>query len=170
MELKEVMLKRRSVRKYKKDKVNEKTINELLHIGMSGPSACNAQPWEFYVISNEEVISKIRKAFPNNTYDCPLIFVACGNKNKMLKGEELQPYWIQDTSAAIENILLGAVDLGLGTCWCGVYPQKEKINHIKEILSLDDNIIPLGMILCGYPDVEVKPCDYFDENKIHFVK
>lgn len=170
MELKEVMLKRRSVRKFKPTKVSEETINELLHIGMSGPSACNAQPWEFYVISNESVIKKIREAFPNNTYDCPLIIVACGNKKNMLEGEELQPYWIQDTSAAIENILLGAVDLGLGTCWCGVHPQVEKIKNIKSILSLDENIMPLGMILCGYPDTNVEPGDHFNIDKVHFIK
>ena len=169
MELKDVLLKRRSVRKFKEDKISEEIINELLIAGMSGPSACNRRPWEFYVVSNEEKLNEVKKASLFSRFNAPLAIVVCGNLSKALP-LKLSPYWIQDCSAATENILLRAVDLGLGACWCGAHPQERVEENLKKCLNLDKNIIPLNIIFIGYPNEYPEPRHQYDENKVHFIK
>ena len=84
--------------------------------------------------------------------------------------EHLADYFIQDCSAAIENILLGATELGLGSCWCGIVPQIDRMAQTKEFLSLQDNIIPFALVYIGYPDEEKEPRTQYDESKVHYVK
>ena len=169
MELKELLLKRRSVRKFKEDKISEEIINELLIAGMSGPSACNRRPWEFYVVSNEEKLNEVKKASLFSRFNAPLVIVICGNLSKALP-LKLSSYWIQDCSAATENILLRAVDLGLGACWCGAHPQERVEENLRKCLNLDKNIVPLNIIFIGYPNESPEPRHQYDENKVHFIK
>lgn len=169
MEVKDALLKRRSVRKFKEDKVSEEIINELLHAAMSGPSACNKKPWEFYVITNEEKLEEIRKASLFARFKSPLIIVTCGNLSKALP-MQLADYWIQDVSAATENILLRAVDLGLGAVWCGAHPQKRVEDNLRKCLDIPSNQIPLNIIYIGYPDEFPEARDQYDEKKVHFIK
>ena len=169
MELKELLLKRRSVRKFKEDKVSDEIINELLIAGMSGPSACNRRPWEFYVVSNEEKLNEVKKASLFSRFNAPLAIVVCGNLSKSLP-LKLSSYWIQDCSAATENILLRAVDLGLGACWCGAHPQERVEENLRKCLNLDKNIIPLNIIFIGYPNESPEARHQYDENKVHFIK
>lgn len=169
MELKEVLLKRRSVRKYKEDKISEEIIEELLHAAMSGPSACNKKPWEFYVITNEDKLEEIRKASLFARFKSPLAIVTCGNLSKALP-MQLSTYWIQDLSAATENILLRAVDLGLGACWCGAHPQKRVEENLRKCLDIPSNQVPLNIIFIGYPNEEHEPRDQYDEKKVHYIK
>ena len=84
MELKEVLLKRRSVRKFTKEPVSEEMINELLHAAMSGPSACNKKPWEFYVVTNEEKLKELRKASMFTKMSAKLAIIVCGNMKNAL--------------------------------------------------------------------------------------
>ncbi len=169
MEFAEVMLKRRSIRKFTTQPVSDELVTKLLHYGMAGPSACNRCPWEFYVITSPLVRKQLRKGIIEGNYDSPLIIIVAGNEKKALP-LQLKEYWIQDCSAAIENILLGATDLGLGTCWCGISPQKMKIKKVQEILTLPEHIVPLGMIHVGYPSQKVEPRDQYNEAKIHYIK
>ena len=113
MEVKEALLKRRSIRKFKEDKISEEIIEELLHAAMSAPSACNRKPWEFYVVTNEEKLAELKKASRFARYDAPLAIVVCGNLSRSLP-LHLSTYWIQDCSAATENLLLRVTDLNLG--------------------------------------------------------
>ena len=169
MNLEEIMLKRRSIRKYKKIKVEEEKIIKLLEYAMSAPSAVNKQPWEFYVVTNEDILSKICDAGRFTKHNSPLKIVVCGNKDRFLP-ESLEEYWVQDVSAAIQNILLGVVDLGLGACWEGVYPQKIFLQKLSQILNLPNNHIPLAVISIGYADEEATPRTQYDINKIHYIK
>lgn len=169
MELKEVLLKRRSVRKFKNQEVPPQLIEELLHAGMSGPSACNKKPWEFYVITNKEKIEELKKTSRFSRYNAPLIIIVCGNLENTLPSN-FSTYWIQDCSAATENILLRVTDLNLGAVWCGAHPQKIVEEKIKNILNLPDNHIPLNIIFIGYPDEEVESREQYEEDKIHYVK
>ena len=169
MEVKEALLKRRSVRKFKEDKICEEIINELLIAAMSGPSACNKKPWEFYVVTNEEKLEEIRKASLFARFKAPLIIVTCGNLSKALP-MQLASYWIQDVSAATENILLRAVELGLGACWCGAHPQKRVEENIRKCLDIPSNQIPLNIIYIGYPQKESEPRTQYNEEYVHYVK
>ena len=169
MELKEVLLTRRSIRKFKADEVSDDLIEELLHAAMCAPSACNKQPWEFYVITNKDKIKELKGASMFTKYDSPLAIVVCGNLSKALP-VQLAPYWIQDCSAATQNILLRVTDLGLGAVWCGVHPQKRVEDRVRKFLDLDDKIIPLNIIFIGYKDQEVPPKEKYNEKKIHYIK
>ena len=169
MELKEALLKRRSVRKFTEEAVSDEDITELLHAGMSGPSACNKTPWEFFVITNPEILEKLRKSARFSKISAPLAIVVCGNLSKALP-LSFSSFWIQDCSAATENILLRATDLGLGAVWCGIHPMKRAEKNVSDILSLSEKLIPLNIIYIGHPAEESEARDQFSEKKIHFIK
>ena len=169
MELKEALLKRRSVRKFTEESVSEEYINELLHAAMSGPSACNKKPWEFYVVSNKEVLEQLKSASKFTKMQAPLAIIVCGNLSHALP-MQLADYWIQDCSAATENILLRATDLGLGAVWCGIHPQKRAEQKVAEILDLSKKEIPLNIILIGHPAEEPEARDQYDEKRVHRVR
>jgi len=169
MELKEALLKRRSVRKFTEEPVAEEHIDELLHAAMSGPSACNKKPWEFYVISNPETLKRLQSASKFTKMQAPLAMVVCGNLSHSLP-MQLAEYWVQDCSAATENILLRVTDLGLGAVWCGIYPQKNAQKKVAEILGLSNKEIPLNIILIGHPAEEPEARDQYDEKRVHWVK
>ena len=169
MELSEALLKRRSIRKFTAEPVSEENVLELLHAGMSGPSACNKTPWEFFVVTKPEVLEKLRKAARYSKIEAPLAIVVCGNLSKALPSQ-LSPFWIQDCSAATENILLRAVDLELGTVWCGIHPMKTAEKNVREALSLPEKFIPLNIIYIGHPSEEPEAGDQFNEKKVHYIK
>ena len=166
MELKEVLLKRRSVRKFTEEPVSAAHIDELMHAAMSGPSACNRQPWEFYVVTDAEKIAELRGASHFTKIHAPMAIVVCGNLSRALP-MQMADYWIQDCSAATENILLRAVDLGLGAVWCGVIPQKRPEKKVREILELPPKHIPLNIIWVGHPADEPEAKDWYDEKRVH---
>ena len=168
MELQEVLQRRRSIRKYTEEPVSKEDIDLLMHAAMSGPSACNKTPWEFYVITDEAVLEKLRNASRYSKIYAPLAIVVCGSLSRALPSQ-LAPYWIQDCSAATENILLAATDLGLGTVWCGIHPQKRGEEKVREALGLTEKHIPLNIIYVGHPDQVQEPRDQYKENYIHYI-
>lgn len=169
MELKDVLLKRRSVRKFTQEVVSKEHIDELLHAAMSGPSACNMKPWEFYVVTNTEKLTELQSASKFTKMTSPLAIIVCGNLSKALP-MHFSEYWIQDCSAATENILLRVTDLGLGAVWCGIHPQKKAVEKVRECLGISSKQIPLNIIFIGHPAEEPAARDQYDEKKIHFVE
>lgn len=168
MELKETLLKRRSVRAFSSKEVDDTQINELMHAAMSGPSARNQKPWEFFIIKDKKILNEIKIAHPYANYNGSLAIVVVGDLNRALPGKSSE-YWIQDCSAATENILLRATDLGLGTVWCGVYPSEERAKAISKVLNLSKNQIPLNVIIVGYPEKEVDPRDQYEQDRVHIL-
>lgn len=168
MDLKETLLTRRSIRKYTQELVTQEQIDFLLHAAMSGPSACNRTPWEFYVITNPEMLEQLRSASRFSKITAPLAIVVCGNLSRSLP-LQLSDYWIQDCSAATENILLAATSLGLGSLWCGIYPQKRAEEKIRQILDLPKKHIPLNIIYIGHSDQKSEPRDQYNEKYIHVI-
>lgn len=168
MELKDALLVRRSVRKFTEEKVSDEMIAELMHAAMSGPSACNKKPWVFYAVSNPELLEKLHFASRFTNINAPFAIIVCGDMKNALP-MQLADFWVQDCSAATENILLRAVDLGLGSVWCGIYPQKVPQKKVKEILGLPDKHIPLNIIYIGYPAETPEARDQFDETCVHYL-
>ena len=169
MELKEVLLKRRSVRKFTPEPVSEEMIEELLHAAMSGPSACNKQPWEFYAVTNGEKLEQLKSASMCTKFNAKLVIVVCGNLMRALP-LQMASYWIQDCSAATENILLRATDLGLGAVWCGIHPQKRAEERVRKVLDIPASQVPLNLIFIGHPAEEPEARDQYDEKRVHYVK
>lgn len=169
MEFNEVIRTRRSVRRFTEQKITEEEINTLLHAAMNAPSACRKDPWDFYVIENEEVLEQLKASSRYTNYTAPLAVIVCGDRNRFLDGDNAE-YWIQDCSAATENLLLAAVDLGLGAVWCGIHPQKEPLENVKRILNLPENDIPLNVIFIGHPAQQPVPADRYSENNVYRIR
>lgn len=169
MELKEALYKRRSVRKFTDEPVSEEMINELMHAAMSGPSACNRKPWEFYVVTNPEKLEELKGASKFTKFNAKLVIVVCGNLLHALP-LKMANYWIQDCSAATENILLRVTDLGLGAVWCGVHPQKGAEERVRKMLDIPKTQIPLNVIFIGHPAEEPDARDQYEESKVHYIR
>ena len=168
MEVKDALLKRRSIRKYLDKEVSDEIIEELLHAAMSGPSACNRRPWIFYVIKDQDKLNELRKASRFSNMNAPLAIVVVGDLSRSLP-LQLKDFWIQDCSAATENILLRATDLSLGSLWCGIYPQKRPVERVKEILGITNSDIPLNIIYIGYSDEEKESRDQYEKNRVKVI-
>lgn len=168
MEVKDALLKRRSIRKYLDKEVSDEIIEELLHAAMSGPSACNRRPWIFYVIKDQDKLNELRKASRFSNMNAPLAIVVVGDLSRSLP-LQLKDFWIQDCSAATENILLRATDLGLGSLWCGIYPQKRPVERVKKILGITNSDIPLNIIYIGYSDEEKESRDQYEKNRVKVI-
>lgn len=168
MNIREAIYCRRSVRTFLEKEVDDNIIKALLEDAMAAPSACNKQPWEFYVIKNKEIQNKIKSKIMYSKYNSPIMIIVAGN-NELSLTKDNNDFWIQDCSAAIENILLSAVSFGLGTCWCGLYPIEKRAQRINDILELPNNIIPLGIIHLGYPDKEISGRTQYNDEKVHYI-
>lgn len=167
----ENIMTRTSIRKYRADKpIPKDTLETIVKAGMAAPTAVNKQPWAFVVITERPLLDSLQKVSPNyQLKTATAAIIVCGNLDKALEGEG-QPYWVQDCSAATENILLAAHGLGLGAVWCGVYPIQKRVDDVKKVLSLPDNIVPLDVICMGYPDEEVAPKDKWEPGNVHWNK
>jgi nitroreductase len=163
----ETIYKRRSIRNYLDKQVEKDKIITLLKAATAAPSAANCQPWEFIVIDDPKKLSEIKEKLVFARYNAPVAIVVCGNMKLSFKGPGRE-MWVQDCSAAIENILIAATGIGLGTVWIGVYPIESNIKPLKKILSMPDYVNPLGIVYVGYGAEEKEARTRFDENRIYW--
>ncbi len=165
----DLIYQRRSIRKYLPQAVEKEKVESLLKAAMAAPSAMNKRPWEFVVVSSEEKMKQIRRALTFAKFNAPMAISVCGNLSFFRKAMA-ERYWVQDCSAATENLLLAAAGLGLGAVWCGVYPIHNYIHRISQILDLPEFVIPLNVILLGYPGEEKAARTQYDEKRVHWEK
>jgi nitroreductase len=158
---------RRSIRKYQDKPVEKEKLETLIKAAMSAPSANNRKPWEFVVVTDPELIRKVRSALMFGKYNAPAAIAVCGNTS-LFKNPVSTQFWVQDCSAATENILLAAVTLGLGTVWLGVHPIHNFSKRISKVLGLPAHIKPLNVIYVGYPAEEKPPRTQFNPACLHW--
>jgi len=156
---------RRSIRKYINKDISEDIINKIIKAGMAAPSAGNEQPWHFILINDKNILNEIPKFHPYSQMlkEVSCAIVVCGD----LSLEKYEGFWVQDCSAATQNMLLMAQELGLGSVWLGVYPLEDRTKALKELMSLPENVIPLSILPIGYPAEAKEPADRFDPSRIH---
>lgn len=167
MTVQETIYARRSIRKYQEKPVETEKIELLLKAAMAAPSAMNVKPWEFVVLTHPDLLIEIRTSLMFAKFDAPAAIVVCGNTS-FFKHPIAEKFWVQDCSAATQNILLAAVELGLGTVWLGVYPIHNFIRRISEVLSLPKHVIPLNVIYLGYPAEEKPARTQYDAKRVHW--
>lgn len=167
----ENIMTRTSIRKFKVDReISKDTLETLLKAGMAAPTAVNKQPWAFVTITDRGMLDSLQTVSPNYRLEtAAAAIVVCGDLSKALEGAS-QEYWVQDCSAATENILLAAHGLGLGAVWCGVYPAADRVKAVSATLGLPENIVPLDVICLGYPDEDPMPKDKWDPANVHWNK
>lgn len=161
---------RKSVRHFVEGKeVSKADLETLVKAGMAAPTARNSQPWEFYIVSTPEGKQTLVDGLPyaKMLAQASAAIVVCGNAEYMLDGEGRE-YWVQDCSAATENILLAAEAMGLGAVWTGVYPVRERVKFVQEALSLPSAHLPLCVIPVGYPTGEDQPKDKYKADRVHW--
>lgn len=151
----QALLTRRSIRRYTDEPVSDEHLETLLAAAMAAPSAFNQQSWRFVVVSDAKVRAELSKASKHAGMlaDAPLVIVVCGDTQA-----ERHPdtYWVQDATAALENILIAANGLGLGAVWVGVHPWDERVDAVRAATGLPEHIKPLASVAVGHP-AESKP-------------
>ena len=162
---------RRSIRHFSAKAVEEEKVVKLLKAAMQAPSAGNQRPWEFLVITDEDKRRELAETSPYTgpIARAPLAIVMLANE----EGLKYPEYWQQDLAAATENLLLRAVDLGLGTVWMGVSPEEDRMDYVRKTCDLPESVMPFALIACGYPTEDKEQnrlLDRFMEEKIHYEK
>ena len=165
----ETIMTRTSIRQYTDQPVEKEKIEAMLRAGMAAPTAVNAQPWHFVVVSDKAKLGELAAANPRAGMlkSAPLAIVVCGDMTKALEGKGRQ-FWIQDCSAATENLLLAAHAQGLGAVWTALYPMEERMQPVSEALKLPDTLIPLCTVVIGYPAEQPEPKDKWKPENVSY--
>jgi len=147
-----IIFSRRSIRRYTSEPVTEDVIQALLEAGMAAPSANNTRPWHLVAISERSTLAALAEAHPYGkmTARAALAIAVCGDQASSPR------YWVQDCSAATQNILIAASALGLGAVWLGCHPNEERETAVRSVLGIPDEIGILSLISIGWP-AEHKP-------------
>ncbi len=157
---------RRSIRNYTSETVEREKIMQILKAAMQAPSAANQQPWQFLVVENKEKLIAMSGMNPYSKMlsNASLAVIVLGDTDLM----SVPSMWEQDLAAATQNLMLEACNLGLGSVWLGVAPEKERMNFLKDLFNLKDNFKPFCIVSIGYPAKENVFVDRFNENRVHF--
>ena len=163
------IMTRVSVREFTGEKINEAQIDTLLRAAMAAPSAINKQPWAFIVVNDEAVLAKLGEALPySRCSNHPAVaIIPCGDLTKAIPGE-MANFWINDVSAATENLLLAAHAMGLGAVWTGLHPDMNRAKMVQEMLSLPEYIIPLCVVPVGVPAEQPAVKEKYNAENIHY--
>ncbi len=161
----EAILSRRSIRRYTPQPVSEETVKLLLEAAMSAPSAGNEQPWHFIVITDRRLLDEIPRFHPyaDMLREAQVAILVCGDTER----ERYAGHWVQDCSAATQNLLLAAHACGLGAVWVGIYPVEERIRRFQKLFGLPTHVIPLALIPFGHPGERIPPARRLEQARIH---
>jgi len=165
MDVMEAIHSRRSIRKFQQKPVPDELVRALLAAAMSAPSAGNQQPWHFVVITDQEILGKVPALNPYAAMarEAPLAVLICAE----LALEKYPGYWVQDCAAATQNMLLAAHGKGLGAVWTGITPMKDRVQGFQKLCNLPEKVLPLALVVLGYPAQTLKPEDRFRADRVH---
>lgn len=164
------IMERKSVRNYTAEPVSRENLELLAKSGMAAPTAGNIQPWEFIAIDDKGILQQLSQVQPyvGMAAKAPAAIVVCGNMYDYQGKERMREFWVQDTSAATENILLAAESLKLGAVWAGIHPDAERVAKVQKILRLPEYLIPLNIIVIGYPAGGEQPKNKWKAERLHW--
>lgn len=161
------IMTRTSIREYTNEPVSKTDIETMLRAGMAAPTAVNRQPWHFVAVTDKAKLAELAGRRGGMVKQAGAAIVVCGNMDKALQGPA-QAFWIQDCSAATQNILLAANALGLGAVWTGCYPMDERVAEVSKVLKLPETIIPLCVIAIGHPAEQPAPKDKWKPENVSY--
>ena len=161
------IMTRTSIREYTNEPVSKTDIETMLRAGMAAPTAVNRQPWHFVAVTDKAKLAELAGRRGGMVKQAGVAIVVCGNIDKALQGPA-QAFWIQDCSAATQNILLAANALGLGAVWTGCYPMDERVAEVSKVLKLPETIIPLCVIAIGHPAEQPAPKDKWKPENVSY--
>lgn len=162
----DIINKRRSVRSFLPNPIEEEKIELLLRAAMQAPSARNQQACKYLVVKKRNILDKISDLLPNAKMvrEAPLVIVVLIDQS-VATTPHMMP---QDASSATTNILLEATSLEIGSCWCGIYPNNERMENLSKCLDIPKDYQVFSLIALGYPKDKdaLRFIDRFDRNKI----
>jgi nitroreductase len=163
MDFLEIIHTRRSIRKFTGTPVSDADTETLLRAAMAAPTAINRQSWRFVVIDDRQLLDDIPRIHPyaSMAKTAPLAVLVCGET------EQSKDYWPLDCAAAIENMLLTARALGLGSVWCAIHPIEERERAFSAQYGLPAAVRPMGIVFLGHPAQPFKREERYDPAKIH---
>ena len=161
----EAIKTRRSIRKFTDEPVSEAQIETILRAAMAAPSAGNQQPWHFIVMDDKKVLEKVSTLSPYVKFAAksPLSIMVVGDREL----EKFPGNWMLDCSAAIQNLLLAAHAEGLGCCWCGLWPEEDRVVAARELIGAPASAVPLAVLVLGHPSQNLPVQDRFDASRVH---
>ena len=139
----DVILNRRSIRKYDDKDIPQDILSKILEAGRQSPSAANRQPYHFIVVTDSEIKKDISGIVSRFIKKAPVVIVGCANPNALLTGK----WAVVDTTIALENMVLAASNLGIGSCWIGAFKEKK----VKDKLQIPEKWKVVALISLGYP-------------------
>lgn len=164
------ILTRSSIREYTAEAVSRTTLDSLCRAAMAAPTAMDKRPWKFVVIDDKAVLQELTKALPyaQALKTAPAAIAICGDPTLMNEDHRPTEWWVEDCSAATQNILLAAHSLGLGAVWLGVYPAETLVASVSNTLKLPSNLKPLSVVALGHPKGTAQPKDKYAKDNIRY--
>ena len=172
MDLLDVMLKRRSVRKYRKDEIPNEKLNKILQAGLLAPTSRNRKPCSFLVVDNKEALEKLSESKESSSK-----FLKNANKAIVVVANSLiSDTWIEDSSIALAFMHLMAAEQDIGSCWVQIHLRTAKNgesseDYVREVLGIDDYFRMVGILALGVPFYEVKgyKIEDIDKERVHYL-
>ena len=161
------IMTRTSIRQYTDETVSKADIETMLRAGMAAPTAVNRQPWHFVAVTDKAKLAELAGRRGGMIKQAGVAIVVCGNMDKAMQGPG-QAFWVQDCSAATENILLAANAIGLGAVWTGCYPMDDRVAEVSKTLKLPETIVPLCVIAIGHPAEQPAPKDKWKPENVSY--
>ena len=143
MSLVDVILSRRSIRKYDDKDIPKDVLDKILEAGRQSPSAANRQPYQFVVVTDSEIKKELSGLVSGFLKNAPVVLVGCANTKALLTGK----WAVIDTTIALENMVLAAWSLGVGSCWIGAFNEQK----VKNALQIPEKWKVVALISLGYP-------------------
>jgi nitroreductase len=158
----DVIFARRSIRRYTGEAVTEAQIKSLLEAGMAAPSASNRKPWHFVVVTDKRKLQALADRHPHGKMiaTAALGIAVCGDPAK-------SDWWVQDCTAATENILIAVAGLGLGGVWLGCGGKPEREQAVRDVLGIPQEIGVLSLLSIGHPAEDKEARTQFDAARVH---
>ncbi|MGI6368901.1 MAG: nitroreductase family protein [Anaerolineae bacterium] len=163
----ELIERRRSVRRYTPEPVTRKELELLLRAGMAAPSASGRKPWYFVVVTEEERLAALRRRLPLGRYNAPAAIIVCGDLQRAWP-PPARNFWVVDCSAALQNIMLAASGIGLGSVCIGVYPLRPLMLLVARAMRLPRSVQPLALVWVGHPAANPPPLNRYDPQRVHW--
>lgn len=166
----EAIFSRRSIRKYTDQEITNDEIKAILKAGMAAPSCKSSCEWIFIVMKDRSRFGRFLEVHPfaKALNTGMAVVLVCADLN--LEKEPGEGWWIQDCSAAMENMLIQATDLNIGSLWLGVHPKKERITFVRELCDLPEHVEPFAMLVLGIPERDKEPINRYLDDHVFFDK
>ncbi len=162
----DLILTRRSIRKYRPQIIERDIILKILNAAMYAPSAVNKQPWHFIVVDDRNIMKRVMEIHRSS-----MMLESASHAVLICGDEKLQHdvgYWIADCGAATQNLLLAATSLGIGSCWIGLYPRENRMAAVSVLFGLPAHVKPFALVSLGYPAEEKEKPDRFKPERIFY--